>query len=273
MKKTTSTRIISWNINSIRLRIPLLKQLTKELAPDILCLQETKVEDGSFPLDEIKALGFAHIYFTGQKSYNGVAILSKIKLSNIESMAVADSDDKRHISATLPDGTQLHNFYVPAGGDVPDTAVNPAYAFKLKFVEYMTSWALKHKQHGTKLIILGDFNIAPLPHDVWSHKQLINVVSHTPAEVERLNDLQSSLSWCDVGRHFIPTDEKLYSWWSYRNRDWRKSNRGRRLDHIWVTRQLSPALTGFHIHTDARDWQIDGVGPSDHVPVMVDIAL
>ena len=266
-------RIVTWNINSVRIRIPLLQKLVQDTSPDILCLQETKVTDEEFPLDALKALGFPHIYFTGQKSYNGVAILSKIKLTNIQCMAMADSADKRHIAATLSDGTELHNFYVPAGGDIPDATLNPAYGFKLRFVEDMTRWALTHKPHGSKLIILGDFNIAPLPHDVWSHKQLLNVVSHTEAEVERLNALKSSLSWCDVGREFVTPEEKLYSWWSYRNRDWRKSNRGRRLDHIWVTAPLKSSLKSFHIHTDARDWKIGDSGPSDHVPIMVDIAL
>jgi exodeoxyribonuclease-3 len=133
----------------------------------------------------------------------------------------------------------------------------------------MTDWAKEAKKSKKKLIILGDFNIAPLEHDVWSHKQLLNVVSHTPAEVERLDALKDSLGWCDLGRHFIKPEEKLYSWWSYRNRDWRKSNRGRRLDHIWVTPGLTPALKSFAIHQDARDWD----SPSDHVPVMVDMAL
>jgi len=270
---TKTLRIVTWNINSVRLRIPLLRQLVKELSPDIVCLQETKVTDGDFPLENIKALGFPHVHFSGQKSYNGVAILSKIPLGTMDRMSVAESEDKRHICALLPDGTELHNFYVPAGGDIPDPVLNPAYGFKLRFVEHMTRWALEHKKSGKKLIIVGDFNIAPLHHDVWSHKQLLNVVSHTPAEVERLDALKDSLSWCDVARHFVNAEEKLYSWWSYRNRDWRKSNRGRRLDHIWVTPSLTPALKSFRIHSDARDWNIDTVGPSDHVPVVVDIAL
>jgi len=268
-----SLKIATWNINSVRIRIPLLKRLVDEKNPDIICLQETKVEDSSFPLEALKALGYPHIYFSGQKSYNGVAILSKKTLSNVAMMEIAGSQDKRHIAATLPDGTELHNFYIPAGGDIPDTALNPAYDFKLRFVEHMTAWAKPAKKTGKKMIIVGDFNIAPLPHDVWSHKQLLNVVSHTPAEVERLDALKSSLSWCDVGRHFVHEDQKLYSWWSYRNRDWKKSNRGRRLDHIWVTPSLAPALKSFAIHSDARDWKIDTSGPSDHVPVMIDIGL
>jgi len=261
-------RIATWNINSVRIRIPLLKQLVAEAAPDILCLQETKVEDAHFPLDALKELGFPHVVFSGQKSYNGVAILSKVPLDNMSCMSVAKSDHKRHICVTLPGGAELHNFYVPAGGDIPDPVENPAYGFKLQFVEEMTDWA-KAQKKDKKLIILGDFNIAPLENDVWSHKQLLNVVSHTPPETERLDALKASLDWCDVGRHYVDAQEKLYSWWSYRNRDWRASNRGRRLDHIWVTPPLVSSLKSFAIHQDARDW----ASPSDHVPVMMDIVL
>lgn len=262
-------RIVSWNINSVRIRIPLLKKMVDELKPDIICLQETKTEDQHFPLDAVKALGFPHVIFSGQKSYNGVAILSKVKLDKVSCMTVAESDHKRHICAMLPGGVELHNFYVPAGGDIPDPVQNPAYGFKLNFVEDMARWAISTKNDKRPMIILGDFNIAPLEHDVWSHKQLLKVVSHTPPEVERLDALKHSLDWCDVAREFIPADQKLYSWWSYRNRDWRKSDRGRRLDHIWVTPSLKQSLKGFHIHKDARDWE----SPSDHVPVMIDIAL
>lgn len=262
-------RIATWNINSIRARISLLKRVAEEFSPDILCLQETKVEDGLFPVDDVKALGFPHIYFSGQKGYNGVAILSRRKLDSMDCMVMAGSNDKRHISARLPGGVMLHNFYIPAGGDIPDPQVNPAFAFKLRFVEDMTRWAQDLKAAAQKIIIVGDFNIAPLPNDVWSHKQLLKVVSHTPVEVERLEAFRKSLNWCDAGRLFHPPEQKIYSWWSYRNRDWRKSDRGRRLDHIWVTPQLKPALKACYIHKDARGWDL----PSDHVPVMIDIKL
>ncbi|MDX1975174.1 MAG: exodeoxyribonuclease III [Rickettsiales bacterium] len=262
-------KIATWNINSVRIRIPQLKRLVDEGKPDIICLQETKVEDSYFPLEELKALGYEHIYFFGEKSYNGVAILSKFPLSQIEHMPMAGSTHKRHISARLPDGTALHNFYVPAGGDLPDPLLNPAYDFKLRFVEGMSEWAKTKARKNKHTIIVGDFNIAPLEHDVWSHKQLLNVVSHTPPEVERLNALKDTLNWCDTGRHFTAAEEKLYSWWSYRNRDWRKSNRGRRLDHIWVTPGLTGALKRYETLTDARDWE----SPSDHVPLMIELTL
>ncbi len=263
-------KIATWNVNSVRIRIGLLKKLMEDASPDILCLQETKVEDAHFPLEDIRSLGFEHVLFSGQKSYNGVAILSKMKLEPLGSMDMAGMVDKRHIGAKLPGGGELHNFYVPAGGDVPDVTLNPSFAHKLCFVEHMTDWAKEmEKDKRGKTIIVGDFNIAPLPEDVWSHKQLLSVVSHTPQEVERLDALKEARNWCDAARHFTPPTEKLYSWWSYRNRDWRKSNRGRRLDHIWLTPDMAPALKSCRTFVDARDWQ----SPSDHVPVMIDLAM
>lgn len=258
-------KIATWNINSVRLRLPVLKKFVQRENPDIVCLQETKVQDADFPLEALKSLGFPHIVFSGQKSYNGVAILSKIKMEHAGCMpVVSKSDHKRHICATLPGGIELHNFYVPAGGDIPDAKLNPAYGFKLKFVEQMTAWSRRNKNK-KRMIIVGDFNIAPLEHDVWSHKQLLDVVSHTPPEVTRLNALKDSLGWCDAARHFTPESEKLYSWWSYRNQDWEKSDRGRRLDHIWTTPALKGALKACNTLKDMRGWN----NPSDHVPVMM----
>ena len=119
-----------------------------------------------------------------------------------------------------------------------------------------------------RAVLVGDLNIAPLEHDVWSHKQLRDVVSHTAVETEGLLAWQRN-GWVDAVRHFVPDDEKLYSWWSYRNRDWRTSDRGRRLDHIWVTSDLKGALANQTILKDARDW----TQASDHVPVCVELSL
>lgn len=266
-------RIATWNINSVRLRIGLVKKLAEEAMPDLICLQETKVEDAHFPLDALASLGYPHIVFSGQKSYNGVAILSKVPLAEKNCMGLAGLDHKRHICARLQNGVALHNFYVPAGGDIPDPVANPAYGFKLRFVEEMTDWSNRAQTAKDKVIVLGDFNIAPGEHDVWSSRQLRHVVSHTEPERTRLDALLQSQNWCDAARHFVPSADKLYSWWSYRNRDWRKSDRGRRLDHVWVSPPLKSALRSFEILKDARDWQAGEAGPSDHVPVVLDLDL
>lgn len=262
-------KIASWNINSIRIRNPLLGRFVDTHKPDILCLQETKVQNEHFPQEEARALGFPHIYFEGQKSYNGVAILSRLPLTDIRSHSILDWDHRRHISARLPDGTMLHNFYIPAGGDIPDRKTNQKFDEKLRFVDAMHDWFKTNASKKDRIIAVGDFNIAPHENDVWSHKQLLDVVSHTPIEVERLSRLQEGLSWTDSARHFARPEEKLYSWWSYRASDWLASNRGRRLDHIWVTPPLKNALIRSEIVKDARGWE----NPSDHVPVMVEMDL
>lgn len=262
-----SYSIATWNINSVRLRLSLVERFVREHTPDILCLQETKVDDPLFPKAALEALGYPYVAFSGQKSYNGVAILSKIPLSNVHSVDFGLTGQKRHIAATLPDGVTVHNFYIPAGGDIPDPVVNPKFAMKLNMVDALQEWsaALPVTE---KAIILGDFNIAPLEHDVWSHKALLNVVSHTPIEVEKLTRLQQGLGWQDTVRHFVPETEKVYSWWSYRAQDWAASDRGRKLDHIWLSPAVTPRLIASSPLRDLRGW----TQPSDHVPIIAHLA-
>ncbi|NDE90210.1 MAG: exodeoxyribonuclease III [Alphaproteobacteria bacterium] len=260
-------RIATWNINSVRLRQDMVKRFMQEYQPDVLCLQETKTPDEFFPRNAFAELGYTHQHIHGMKSYNGVAILSRLPLSNCSIARWAGKDDCRHIHATLPDDTEVHCMYVPAGGDIPDIEQNEKFAHKLQLLDETSNWWKGQSAHHTRKILVGDLNIAPLEHDVWSHKQLLDVVSHTPIEVEKLLNLQQSNGWHDAVRHFVPHDQKLYSWWSYRAGDWEASNRGRRLDHIWVTAPLVPSLKSTRILREARGW---GPKPSDHVPVMVD---
>lgn len=264
-------RVATWNINSLRLRAPLLKHLISALDPDVICLQETKVPDALFPAAVPVELGYPHVAFRGMKGYNGVAILSRIPFEVDD--AAPDwcaKGDCRHLGVLLDakgGPIELHDFYVPAGGDVPDTRENPKFAHKLDFVAQATDW-FAARSGLARAVLVGDLNIAPLEHDVWSHKQLLNVVSHTPPETEGLLAWQNT-AFVDAVRHFVPPGEKLFTWWSYRNRDWRASDRGRRLDHVWVTPDLTGALTRHLIHKDARDWP----QTSDHVPVCVELSL
>ncbi|MBU6338563.1 MAG: exodeoxyribonuclease III [Rickettsiales bacterium] len=253
-------KIISWNINSLRLRLPLLRKLVEEANPDVISLQETKVQDADFPLLEVKALGYNFVEFSGEKSYNGVAIISKFPLLDVNKIDILDYGHKRHISAKIKD-VELHNFYVPAGGDIPDVKLNDKFDHKLKFVDWMSEYFKSQKNK--KIIISGDFNIAPLEHDVWSHKQLLKIVSHTPIEVERMSYLQQSLNFLDTHRHFVDESQKLYSWWSYRARDPLGADKGRRLDHIWVTPNLKDNLKSMNIYKNFRSLN----QPSDHVPI------
>ncbi len=260
-------RLITWNINSVRLRIALVCRLLEEQQPDVLCLQETKTPDELFPRGPFEALGYRHILVHGMKGYNGVAILSRLPFGAATTRGWCAREDCRHAIAELPGGIELHNIYVPAGGDIPDPETNPKFAHKLQFLDELTGWFAAERTGSRPMIAVGDLNIAPLETDVWSHKQLLKVVSHTPVEVEKLGGLQQAGGFVDAVRHFVPPEERLYSWWSYRNRDWAASDRGRRLDHVWVTPPLTGALATARIHRDIRGWEL----ASDHVPVMIDI--
>ncbi len=233
--------------------------------PDIVCLQEIKVEDRLFPELDCRGLGFEHIAFAGMKSYNGVAILSRHPVSEVEVLPRCGRDDCRHIKARVA-GLELHNLYIPAGGDIPDPKANPKFAHKLDFINELAKIFVENRE---KIVLVGDFNVAPLEHDVWSHKQLLDVVSHTPIEVELLAKFQASGGFIDAIRHFVPHTEKLYSWWSYRAKDWEKAERGRRLDHIWVSPDLAPGLLSFSIERNFRGRP----SPSDHVPVLLEMEM
>lgn len=266
-------KIATWNINSVRLRIDQVTRFLGEESPDVLCLQEIKCLEDSFPFKAINQAGYDHIAVSGQAGYHGVAIVSRLPLKKIEKREFCGKGDSRHVAASVPGGIRIHNFYVPAGGDEPDPDINDKFAHKLDFLDEMAEWFSGFGAR-SKSIVVGDLNVAPREHDVWSHKQLLKVVSHTPVEVERLDRVIASHGYVDVAREVISEPEKLYTWWSYRARDWKASNRGRRLDHIWVSPALKQAAlsagrAGYQIHDRARSWE----RPSDHAPVTLSLDL
>ncbi len=256
-------RLLTWNINSVRLRIDLLLGLLDRQKPDVFCLQETKTPDEFFPLAPLLERGYVHHHFTGMKGYNGVAIFSKLSLSAPAVHKRCGKDDCRHISATVDGRFELHNIYIPAGGYEPDPETNDKFQHKLDFVDELTEF---FKGRDRPMVAVGDLNIAPLENDVWDHKKMLGVVSHTPAETERFARFQEAGGFVDAIRHFVPPEEKLFSWWSYRSPDWDAADKGRRLDHIWVTESLKPALKKHQVLRAARGWE----RPSDHVPLTVD---
>lgn len=261
-------KIATWNINSVRHRIHLVTRFLRDEQPDVLCLQETKVLNELFPAEAFRKLGYVHQAIHGQKAYHGVAILAKKPFRESGIQDFCREGHARHMGVTLQNGLELHNFYVPAGGDVADPETNPKFAHKLHFLQGMEKFFAKRKSaRGKPVMLLGDLNVAPLEHDVWSHKQLLDVVSHTPVETRLLGDAMAAFDWCDVTRHFVPPDQKIYSWWSYRAADWAASDRGRRLDHVWVSPELKDALKSQTILKKMRGWQ----KASDHVPVMVEV--
>ena len=264
-------RIASWNINSVRIRLELLTAFARRHRPDVLCLQEIKCTDDAFPYAACRAMGFEHIALHGQKAYHGVAVLSRIPFAKTWRADFCGRGDARHVGVRFGNGAaawELDNFYVPAGGDVPDAKRNEKFAHKLAFLEEMIVWSRGRGGRGRRLLV-GDLNIAPLPEDVWNHRELLKVVSHTQVETEGLERLRESGGWLDAARHFVPPPERLYSWWSYRARDWAASDRGRRLDHIWVSPELRERLRGAEVVREARGW----ANPSDHAPVVARLRL
>jgi exodeoxyribonuclease III len=259
-------KIASWNINSVRARADIVQRFLREEQPDILCLQETKVVDGEFPYDLFRKLRYRHIVIRGQRMHHGVAIISKLPMVEEERHDWQGNGEARHIGVRLECGIRLENVYVPAGGDIPDREVNVKFGQKLDFLERMTRWS---EACACPTIVVGDLNVAPLECDVWSHKQLLNVVSHTPVEVEALTRLQASNDWVDLGRHFYPAPQRLHTWWSYRSPDWTKNDRGRRLDHMWATPDVARQAVSHAVHEPCRSW----ARPSDHVPLVTEFHL
>ena len=258
--------VATWNINSVRLRQDLVHRLLKAERPDVLCLQECKSPVEKIPFDRFKRLGYTHMVARGQKGYNGVAILSRLPIEDAGDRDWAAMGHARHVAARLENGVTIHNFYVPAGGDVPDRAVNEKFGQKLDFLTEMRD--AYHSEKPEKSILVGDLNIAPREDDVWNHKQLLKIVSHTPIEVEHLGAVQDAGGWVDITRQDIP-EGLLYSWWSYRAKDWDAADKGRRLDHIWATPDIAGAGHSSRILRAVRGWD----QPSDHAPVFATFDL
>lgn len=268
-------KLATWNINSVRLRLDQVLRFLAEEGPDILGLQEIKCQEDQFPFKAFRDAGYEFIEVAGQKGYHGAATLSRLPMERLET-DFCPLGHARHVSARViaksedcNQDFEFHNFYIPAGGDVADPDINDKFRHKLDFLEAMRLYFTDRFQKGDdQQVLVGDFNIAPHENDVWSHKQLLKVVSHTPLEVDTLEKLRQTHDFTDTSRLFASDDEKLYSWWSYRARDVMASNRGRRLDHIWVSPALVPSVKamgpeGHKIHVPCRVWE----KPSDHVPM------
>ncbi|PZO70686.1 MAG: exodeoxyribonuclease III [Pelagerythrobacter marensis] len=261
--------VASWNINSVRLRMPLVERLLDEETPDVLCLQEIKCEEHLFPYEAFARAGYQHMIVHGQKGYHGVATVSRLPLREVSRHDWQDNGEARHVGVEVGGagrGMIVENVYIPAGGDIPDRTLNTKFGQKLDFVERMTRWA---DALDRPTLIVGDFNIAPLESDVWSHKQLLKVVSHTPVEVEALTRFMDAHGWDDIGRRHIAAPQRYFSWWSYRSADWKKNDRGRRLDHMWASPELAAQTVSHRVLEAARAWE----RPSDHVPLITEFAL
>jgi exodeoxyribonuclease-3 len=255
-----ATTICTWNINSVRLREPIVLDLLNQEKPDVLCLQECKSPVDKIPTQSFADAGYPYMVARGQKGYNGVAILSRTPITEIAAYDFADLGHARHIAGQLENGLSIHNFYVPAGGDVADRSVNEKFGQKMDYLADMTKCFSENAPE--KSILVGDLNIAPREDDVWDHKKLLKVVSHTPIEVEALEQVRASGNWVDITRQDIP-EGKLYSWWSYRAKDWDLADKGRRLDHMWATSDIAKTGHSSRVLRHARGWE----KPSDHAPL------
>ncbi|WP_304186834.1 exodeoxyribonuclease III [Phenylobacterium aquaticum] len=265
-------RICTWNVNSVRLRAEQAARFVAEQAPDVLCLQEIKCQEAEFPRGAFEEMGLPHIRIAGQKGWHGVAIASRHPIEDAPKLAVCREGHARVVGVKVA-GVEIQNFYIPAGGDIPDRAENPKFDHKLDFFEKLTA-EMATRDPAAPLAIVGDLNVAPGEYDVWSHRQMLKTVSHTPPEIAAMAALKTSLGFTDIVREAIPDPEKLFSWWSYRAADFRASNRGLRLDHIWISPGLREAAfrlgaAAARVHDDVREWE----RPSDHAPVSADFVV
>jgi exodeoxyribonuclease-3 len=265
-------RVCTWNVNSVRLRAEQVARFVADQAPDVLCMQEIKCQEGEFPAEAFAAMGLPHLKIAGQKGWHGVAIASRLPIEDAPRLEVCREGHARCVAVKVA-GVEIQNFYIPAGGDLPDPELNPKFAHKLDFYSRLTAYMAKRDRRDP-LVVTGDLNVAPGEFDVWNHKYMSKVVSHTPVEVEAFGKLMKSLDFINIVREAVPEPQKLASWWSYRAADFRQSNRGLLLDHLLLSPGLRDAAfragaPAARIHDDVREW----VKPSDHAPVSVDLAL
>lgn len=265
-------RICTWNVNSVRLRAEQAARFVREQAPDVLCLQEIKCQAHEFPAEAFAQMGLPHLKIAGQKGWHGVAMASRLPIEDAPRLDVCREGHARGVSGVVA-GVEIQNFYIPAGGDIPDRAQNPKFDHKLDFFERLTA-QMARRDPKAPLVVTGDLNVAPGEFDVWNHRFMSKVVSHTPAEVEAFGRLMAAGQFINILREAMPEPQKLASWWSYRAADFRQSNRGLLLDHLLLSpglresawRQGAPAA---RVHDDVRAWD----KPSDHAPVSVDLGL
>lgn len=253
--------IATWNVNSLKVRLPHVLDWLAVVQPDALCLQETKTEDKGFPYEALKSVGYQAIH-NGQKTYNGVAVLARSELTNT-SCDIPDFDDpqRRVIAATL-DGIRLVCAYMPNGQEIG----SEKYAYKLKWLAALTGWLREEIQHYPKLALLGDFNIAPEDRDVHDPLAWQGQILCSEPERDAFRGLLE-LGLTDAFRLF-DQPEKSFSWWDYRMMAFRR-NIGLRIDHILLSNELASRCTACHIDKSPRKLE----RPSDHAPVIAELAI
>jgi exodeoxyribonuclease-3 len=249
-------KIATWNVNSIRVRLEAVLNWMDQAQPDVLCLQEIKVTDELFPVDTFVAPGY-QVIVSWQKTYNGVAIISKYEMTEVEpDFPDYDAEgQKRFIAATIG-GVRVVNVYVP-NGSAPDS---PKFAYKLEFIRQLHSYLKQHHQAKELLVLTGDFNVAPEPRDVYDADEMEGEIGFHPEERAALAEL---MGWGfeDIFRRHHE-ESGLYSWWDYRSAAFRR-DMGLRIDHIWATMPLADLSLESGMDKEQRSL----IKPSDHIPV------
>lgn len=252
-------KLATWNVNSLKVRLPQVLQWLTENPVDVLCLQETKTIDEKFPVAEIEAAGY-HVVFTGQKTYNGVAILSRHPMSDVVKNIPAFEDEQQRIIAATIEGIRVICAYIPNGQAVD----SDKYQYKLRWLDGLHNWLVQECKTHENLVLLGDYNIAPDDRDVhdpvlWQGQVLVSDLER--AAFQRLLglDLKDAFRLFEQG-------EKLFSWWDYRQMAFRR-NMGLRIDHILLSGPLAARCTACVIDKVPRKWE----QPSDHTPVVATI--
>jgi len=260
--------IATWNVNSVRTRLTQLKEWLEEVQPDLLCIQETKVADPFFPKEELEENGY-QVYFYGQKSYNGVALISRHPLKDIryglkaelpQDSKANDFEDQKRIMSAIVNGIRVVNIYVPNGSSLK----SEKYNYKIEWLECLDRYLKAQKKRDEPLCILGDFNIALESRDIHNPKRLTGGIMASEKERDALKEVLGE-RLKDVFRIFEPESEH-WSWWDYRSGGW-ESDRGWRIDHIYLCEELLQNAKSCEIHKKIRG----NIQPSDHAPVAVEI--
>jgi len=254
-------KLATWNVNSLNVRLAHVLDWLSSHEPDVLCMQETKLEDAKFPTAAFRALGYEPV-FAGQKSYNGVAILSRLPLGEI-AIGIAGWADtqQRVIAATIP-GVRVICAYVPNG----EVLGSPKFEYKMQWLDALRGWLVHALNANARLVVAGDFNIAPEPRDVHDPAAWENKIHFTPPEREKLHAL-FGIGLADAFRLF-DQPERSYTWWDYRMMAFRRKM-GLRIDHILLSPALAPLCTACTIDIEPRKLE----RPSDHAPVIAELAL
>ena len=254
-------KIATWNVNSLRIRLPQVLAWLQSTAIDVLALQETKLQDQDFPSAAFQEIGY-HAVFAGQKTYNGVAILSRSPLNHVISELPGMGDPQKRLLCASHHDIRIVNVYIPNGANLE----SDKFLYKMKWLSELESFLKVQLQASPRLILLGDFNIAPTPEDVHDPQQWEGKVLFSPAERAAFQDLLAT-GLCDTFRLF-PRDEKQYSWWDYRMAAFRR-NLGMRIDHILASHPLCAQCHHCHIDREPRTWE----RPSDHTPVVAEFDI